>query len=152
MEDLVAHFTTIAFGDHFETILACIWAPFEAEQPNGQAGEGKNLFFVSGLAIRAADPISLQSGEGDMHKVPRLGRKVVRGFQEFSRDRSKARTYQDRQNPYSLSYLGDPQQKKNKFLPILQVPAETIKKASKNLPQTFPKPSPKSPGGFFEAF
>ena len=53
--------------------------------------EGKSDKFICVFLSKLSDrPISPQSGEGDMHEVPRLRTKVVRGFQENSRHRLKA--------------------------------------------------------------
>ena len=45
--------------------------------------EGKSDKFIYVFLSKLSDrPISPQSGEGDMHEVPRLRTKVVRGFRE----------------------------------------------------------------------
>ena len=48
--------------------------------------EGKSDKFICVFLSKVSDrPISPQSGEGDMHEVPRLRTKVVRWIREFSR-------------------------------------------------------------------
>ena len=67
----------------------------------GTAFGSKSDKFICVFLSKVARPtISPQSGEGDMHEVPRLRTKVVRGFRGRAQDQAKA-PYQHRQNPYS---------------------------------------------------
>ena len=52
--------------------------------------------FLSKVSDRAISP---QSGEGDMHEVPRLRTKVVRGFRERIQDQAKARITKTARTP-----------------------------------------------------
>ena len=59
--------------------------------------------FLSKVSDR---PISPQSGEGDMHEVPRLRTKVVRGFRERVGQRAKARIRKTARTPTDKSVWG----------------------------------------------
>ena len=69
--------------------------------------KGKSDKFICVFLSKVSDrPISPQSGEGDMHEVPSLRTKVVRGFQEFSHHWTKARITKTARTPTDKSVWG----------------------------------------------
>ena len=73
--------------------------------------EGKSDKFICVFLSKVSDqPISPQSGGGDMHEVPHLRTKLVRGFQEHSHHRTKARIINTARTPTDKSVWGNTQE------------------------------------------
>ena len=78
----------------------------------GQSGLGtafggkSDKFIYVFLSKVSGRPISPQIGEGDMHKVPRLRTKVVRGFRERVQDQAKARISNTARTPIAKAIWG----------------------------------------------
>ena len=69
--------------------------------------EGKSDKFICVFLPKVGDrPISPQSGEGDMHEVPRLRTKVVRGFRGRAGHRPKARITNTARTPIAQVIWG----------------------------------------------
>ena len=69
--------------------------------------EGKSDKFICVFLSKLSDrPISPQSGEGDMHEVPRLRTKVARGFRGRATVCPKARITNTARTPTDKSVWG----------------------------------------------